>query len=190
MQDKWDARYREADPATARPAQVLCEHRHLLPAEGVALEIACGLGANAYVLAGQGLNTLAWDISGVAIASVQTYADAQGLSIQACQRDVLSAPPTPDSVDVLVVSRFLERSLAPALIAALRANGLLFYQTFIRETVDEGGPANVQFRLAPNELLRLFAPLQVLVYREDARVGDPLKGFRNEAMLVAMKPPV
>ena len=34
----------------------------------------------------------------------------------------------------------------------------------------------------------MFAPLQVLVYREEGRLGDLTRGFRNEALLVARKP--
>ena len=87
-----------------------------------------------------------------------------------------------------VVSRFLERRLAPALIKALTPEGLLFYQTFTRVTAGAvWGPTNPAYRLAPQELLSLFQPLYVLVYREEGRVGDTTRGWRNEAMLVAQK---
>jgi hypothetical protein len=33
----------------------------------------------------------------------------------------------------------------------------------------------------------MYSPLRVLVYREEGTVGDTRRGFRNEAMLVAMK---
>src|SRR3569623_483484 len=49
-QDRWDARYREAGLPGA-PATVLLENAHLLPREGTALALACGLGANALLLA-------------------------------------------------------------------------------------------------------------------------------------------
>ena len=49
-------------PATeARPAAVLTEFDHLLPAGGDALDVACGLGGNALHLARCGLSTRAWD---------------------------------------------------------------------------------------------------------------------------------
>jgi tellurite methyltransferase len=92
-----------------------------------------------------------------------------------------------ESYDVIVVSYFLERKLAPALIRALQPGGLLFYQTHIRDKVDDSGPANEAFLLARNELLSLFSDLTVLVYREEGRVGDIRRGFRNRAMLVGMK---
>jgi SAM-dependent methyltransferase len=171
---------------------VLLHNLHLLPVSdqghGQALELACGLGGNALLLAQQGLEVHAWDISPVAIERLNNRAAAQGLQIQAEVRDVEFAPPQPESLDVIVVSYFLERSLFPSLIAALKPNGLLFYQTFIRDKVNACGPSSPDYLLATNELLQLCAPLQVLYYREEGKVGDVSKGVRDVAMLVGMKP--
>jgi SAM-dependent methyltransferase len=166
---------------------VLVENSYLLPAGGVALDLACGLGANACLLARCGLDTVGWDYSRVAIDALTELAITTGLSLQGEVRDAIADPPQPGSFDVIVVSHFLERSLAPSLEAALRRGGLLFYQTFTRIRVDDGGPSNPAFRLDGNELLGLFSGLRVLVYREEGRVGDIRQGFRNEAMLVAQK---
>ena len=189
LREHWDARYREADAAAASPAEVLLQNRHLLPGSGEALEIACGLGANARWLARHGLRTEAWDLSAQAIDKLAALAGQEGLPLVARVRDVLLEPPAPEAFDVIVVTRFLERDLFPSLIAALRPGGLVFYQTFTREAVSERGPGNPDFRLKTNELLRAFAPLRVLAYREEGRVGDTSAGWRDEAMLVAMKPP-
>jgi hypothetical protein len=78
--------------------------------------------------------------------------------------------------------------LFPALAAALRPGGLLFYQTWTREAVTGRGPANPAYRLEPGELLRAFAGLRVLAYREEGRVGDVARGVRDQAWLVAMRP--
>ncbi len=72
-------------------------------------------------------------------------------------------------------------------MSALRPNGLLFYQTYTRTRVDQSGPRNDAYRLADNELLKLFSPLQLLVYREEGADGDPSRGFRNQAMLVGKR---
>lgn len=185
--DKWDTRYRDADPLAARPARVLTENAHLLPTSGHALELACGLGANALWLAKHGLEVSAWDASSVAVAKLVATAREQRLPITAEVRDILANPPPPASCDVIVISHFLERQLAPSITAALRPQGLLFYQTFIREHISAFGPSNPAYRLQQNELLRLFADLIVLVYREEGRVGDITRGFRDEALLVGMK---
>jgi tellurite methyltransferase len=186
---KWNLRYEEADPVAAGPCAVLEEYTHLLPARGRALDLACGLGGNAAFLARRGLDTVAWDLSPVAIAKLGDLAKTQGLSVCAEVRDVQSLPPEPDSFDVIVVSYFLERELAPALVRALRPEGVLFYQTWTREAVDDRGPGNPAFRLGPNELLTLFRDLRVIVYREEGVIGDTTQGLRNEAWLVATRSP-
>ena len=187
LQAKWDARHGDPlkQPAVAR---VLEENLHLLPASGEALELACGLGGNALALAAQGLDVSAWDLSPVAIERLQALAAARGLKrLQAAVRDVERAPPAPNSFDVIVVSYYLERSLIPHLIAALRPGGLIYYQTFTRIAVSEEGPSNAEFRLSDNELLELFSGLKVRVYREENRLGDLAQGTRDVAMLVAEK---
>jgi tellurite methyltransferase len=184
----WDARYREGRGGAVSAAEVLLENRHLLPAAGRALDLACGLGGNALLLAEAGLETHAWDYSAQALARLQALAEARGLSVTGAVRDVVAAPPGPETFDVIVVTRFLERDLAPALVDALRPSGLLFYQTFTRARVDASGPRNEAFRLAQGELLRLFAALRPVVYREEGTLGDPTRGLRNQAMLIAQRP--
>ena len=71
--------------------------------------------------------------------------------------------------------------------AALRPGGLLFYQTFILDRVDDSGPRDGPFRLQTNELLQLFPDLIVRFYREEGRIGDIGRGFRNRAQLVAQR---
>jgi tellurite methyltransferase len=187
---KWDTIYAGRGNAVGDPARVLSENSHLLPARGDALEIACGLAANAAFLARRGLSTLAWDISAVAIERVNRYAAEQGIPLRGEVRDIDAAPPPAASFDVIVVSHFLDRALVPALRAALRPGGLLYYQTFTRTRVHETGPSNPEFRLTDNEFLRLFAGMRVLVFREEGLVGDTRAGLRDEALLVAMQPPL
>ena len=186
-QAKWDRIYTDRAGKSATPCRVLSNHSHLLPADGDALDLACGRGANALYLAAQGLATWAWDISGAAIRALSQQAGQSRLPLRAERRDVTTDPPAPGSFDVIVVSRFLERTLAPAICAALRERGLLFYQTFIREKTSNTGPNDPAYRLEPNELLRLFQSLHLVYYHEEGNVGDNGKGFRNEAMLVGQK---
>jgi SAM-dependent methyltransferase len=106
-------------------------------------------------------------------------------NLQAEVRDVEQAPPPSASFDVIVVSYYLEPTLAPQIAAALKPGGLLYYQTFTRIAVGSEGPSNPAFRLHDNELLQLFSGLRLRVYREENRLGDLTRGTRDLAMLVA-----
>ena len=183
----WNARYQASEQASGqRPAaEVLTENTHLLPAEGRALDLACGLGANALLLARCGLEVWAWDYSETAIEQLAKFAELQNISLHTEVHDVIARPPAPASFDVIVVSRFLERALAPALSAALKPGGLLFYQTFTAIKASDSGPSNPAYLLGDNELLDLFADLRLRVYREENCLGDLSRGLRNMALLVA-----
>lgn len=183
---KWDARYRDAE-GPGRAAAVLADNLHLLPRAGDALDLACGLGGNALLLAEHGLRAAAWDLSAVAVERLGAEARLRELPVHAEVRDVLAAPPAAGAFDVITVAHFLERDLAPALMAALKPGGLLFYQTFTRAGAGEHGPSNPAFRLAPNELLQLFAPLTLVAYREEGDLGAP-GPLPGEALLIARQP--
>jgi SAM-dependent methyltransferase len=188
LRAKWDRRHAEA-PEVGSPAEVLVDCAHLLPAQGTALDLACGRGGNALWLAEHTrLAVHAWDLSAVAIARLAGEAQARGLSIDARVRDVLAAPPPAAGFDVIVVGYFLERTLFPDLAAALRPGGLLFYQTFTRDAVSERGPKTPEWRLETNELLALLPGLIVRAYREEGSIGDTARGLRDVAYVVAEKP--
>jgi 2-polyprenyl-3-methyl-5-hydroxy-6-metoxy-1,4-benzoquinol methylase len=151
---------------TGSVADVLKVNQQLLPSSAKVLDIACGLGANALFLAARGLEVHAWDISAVASDKLNLTAQQQGLKLHTQCRDVVTQPPRPESFDLIVVCRFLERELCPAIAAALKPGGLLFYQTYTRDSNRAEGPRNPQFLLAQGELLELFSGLEVELYQE------------------------
>lgn len=185
--NKWDQRYQNAT-APGEPSYALREFSHLLPQSGTALDIACGLGADALFLAQRGFTVHAWDNSQVAIRKLQQFAAQRNLIVNAQCHDVSISPPPATSFDIIHVGHFLERELCPAIAAALKPGGLLFYQTFCVEKVDTShGPSNPDFLLQKNELLRLFASLQVVVYHELGMLGATDTGLRDRALLIAQK---
>jgi len=187
-QNKWNNIYSEADISNKRVSFGLRENSHLLPPIGRALDLACGTGGDAIFLAERGLDVDAWDISDAVVEKINVYANEHNLSINAEARDINAKPPLSEIYDVISVAHYLERSLVPLLIEALKPGGIVIYQTFTREvTPDYSGPPNLNFRLAENELLQLFSGLRVVVYREESLLGDIKSGFRNEALLIAQK---
>ena len=175
-------------PDCPPPADVVRAYRHLLPQTGRALDLACGLGGNALVLAHCGLQTEAWDWNADALRQLATNAARLNLAITTRQRDVEAAPPAAEQFDVITVSHFLHRPTLAALRRAVRPGGLILYQTFRDERVNTTGPRNPDYLLKDNELLQLFAGFMVRAYRDEGRIGRPAFGWRNKAMIVAQRP--
>ncbi|MFM8331855.1 MAG: class I SAM-dependent methyltransferase [Candidatus Methylumidiphilus sp.] len=187
IQAKWDRVYAQSQDLEPTPAAILTDYPHLLPQKGQALDLACGLGGNALYLARRGFHVHAWDISGVAVARLNTRANSLGLDITAQRIDVETTPFPAAAFDVVTVSRFLARPLSGPIMASLKPGGLLFYQTYLRDKLSPNGPNNPDYLLAPNELLAMFNTLKVLVYREEGRVGDLSLGLRDEAHFIGQK---
>ena len=186
--EKWNRIYSENEYGFFPPALVLHRHAHLLPTSGHALDLAAGIGRNAIFLAQQGMTVEAIDISDVALEKIKAYAESEQLAITTTVSDLDQTTSFSTTYDVIVISHYLNRDLIPTIKQALKPGGLIFYQTFIKDKVENIGPSNPDYLLASNELLSLFHDYQIIVYREDATIGDHEQGFRNEAMLIAQKP--
>ena len=146
----WDTRYRKASNEP-EACTVLRQHSGYLPQRGRALDLACGRGGNALWLARRGLTVHAWDYSEAGIRYPRAEAEERRLAIRVEVRDVVLKPPEMERFDLLVVSHFLDRGLMPALLAAVRPGGLLYYQTFLVGHPGPG-PRNPDFLLRPGEL--------------------------------------
>ncbi|MGY6215871.1 class I SAM-dependent methyltransferase [Methylolobus aquaticus] len=188
LRDSWNERYMARLAAPSEACRVLVDNAHLLPRGGEALDLACGTGGNALFLARRGLTVCAWDIAANAVNALRSAARQEALAIHAEACDIDAVVWSTDRFDVIVVSRYLDRALAPHLCDSLRPGGLLFYQTFTAAKLDATGPRNPAFLLGENELFALFGSLKVRYYREDNRCGDLAAGLRNEAYFVGQKP--
>lgn len=185
--NKWDHRH-QSSQSPGEPCWVLEHNRHLLPDSGRSLDIACGLGANAILLAEQGLQSHAWDYSDVALQKLLSFAVQTQCVVTTELRDVERNPPTADSFNVIVVSHFLYRPLFPFLVDALLPGGLMFYQTWHQHKRAGKGPSNPDYLLETGELLQRFSALQTLFYREDGVTGQPQSGLRDISYYVGRKP--
>ena len=187
LQQKWDNIYREQALTKPQPAIALSRYTYLLPKQGKALDLACGLGGNAFFLDEKGMQVDAWDISPVAINHINHHKNSSS-ALKAFATDLDCATFPINHYDVICISRFLDRQLSSPIIGALKPGGLLFYQTFTREKTFSNGPSNPKFLLKKGELLSLFSPLLPIIYHEEGNLGDVHKGIRNEAILIAQKP--
>ena len=186
----WDERYRNEDAVPERgPAAFLVEHHHLLPERGRGLDVAMGTGRNALYLASLGYEVTGIDVSGVAVERCREEAERRGLRIEAVQADLGSYRLPSEAYDVIIDFYYLQRELAPALVAALRPGGVLVFESFTMEQRRFGwGPQQEEFLLRPGELRTLFPGLEELVYREGLVESQSGRGTKAVAGLVARKP--
>jgi rhodanese-related sulfurtransferase len=163
----------------AGPSSWLVKNAALLPPGGNALDVACGAGRNALLLAAAGFRVRAVDRDERKIQSLDRTARKLGLPLSAEILDLESAATDlGDSLyDLVLVTRYLHRPLFPALIRALRQGGLLLYETFTEEHGRRGGPpTRREYLLGPGELRRLVAPLEILREREGEFDGGFVSG--------------
>jgi len=186
QQSRWNHRYND-DTFFPEPAWVLLNHAMLLPADGVALDLACGLGANAVFLAQHDLKVNAWDISDAAISRLNRECLERRLDINAQVRDIEANPPETGRFDIICVTRYLHRPLCEAISKALKPGGLLYYQTFTRAGVPHRlkGPTNPDFLLEEGELPRLFPQLKVLTHIDESDYTDQRQGLEGQACMIA-----
>ncbi|MBN2865945.1 MAG: class I SAM-dependent methyltransferase [Thiotrichales bacterium] len=188
LAQKWDQKYADATLQTpANPCFVLKQHSRLLPFNGKALELACGLGGNARFLAQCGLKTQAWDISDSALTILNNWASLSQLPIEPLITDLEQMLLPYQQFDVIVVSRYLDRTLFPEIASALKPNGLLFYQTFLAP-VQENAPSNPAFYVQSNELSQAWPQLTTLVYGEGWLHNENIVENTNEKTLQSDAP--
>ncbi len=161
----WDARYRESYAPRSPSALLRRWVARLTP--GHALDVACGTGRNALLLAEHGWRVLGVDISPVGLQIARVESRRRGLDLDLVALDLDAWPIPAARFDLVCVFRFLQRPLCPRLAAAIKPGGMLIYETF---TIDqrryEGGPRQDEFLLQPGELPSLFPDLTQLEYHE------------------------
>ena len=139
---------------------------------GEALDLACGSGRHARLLAARGMQVLALDRNAELLAALA------GPNVATLQHDLEAEdavwPFEPGRFALIVVTNYLYRPLFPQLAASLLPDGILIYETFAQGNQVYGKPSNPDFLLAPEELLGLAhgGGLQVLAY-EDGHVDRP-----------------
>jgi 2-polyprenyl-3-methyl-5-hydroxy-6-metoxy-1,4-benzoquinol methylase len=163
---RWNTRYTaQGERVLAAPNAFLRAHLAMLP-KGNVLELAMGEGHNAIFLAQHGFSVTGVDISDVAVERARRLAYMAGVTIEARQMDLSTLTLPADTYDVVACFHYLQRTLLPQIVNALRTGGMVIYETFSREQAQYGHPTNPAYLLQPNELLAAFQGLRVRVYRD------------------------
>ena len=153
-------------------------------AAGEVLDVACGSGRHARLLASHGHPVLAIDrdagvlaqLAGASIGGVSTLQIDLERAPAAAPAAAFYWPFEASRFAAIVVTNYLHRPLLPSLLASLAPGGMLIYETFAQGNARFGKPSNPAFLLAPGELLALAltaTPSLRVVAFEDGYVDMP-----------------
>ena len=124
------------------------------------LDVACGRGRHLRYLVSLGFAVVGVDRDEAALAR------AGGADIRVADIEASPWPFEPAEFDGVVVTNYLHRPLFPRLVGALRAGGVLIYETFAAGNERYGRPSNPDFLLQPGELLKSVEPLSVIAFEQ------------------------
>jgi len=141
-----------------------------IPAGGRVLDLACGSGRHAIMLAQRGYRVLAVDRDAAAMTRLHGIPGMEVL-----QADLENGRwPCPDGIfEGIVVTNYLYRPLLPTLVDSIAEGGVLLYETFAAGNERFGRPANPDFLLHPGELLEAVRGRLHVVAYEDLQMDEP-----------------
>lgn len=152
-----------------------------------ALDVACGSGRDAVYLAMDGYEVDALDLLPDALQRANDLASRHGVQIHTIQQDLETQPILPvGQYDLIVIFRYLQRPLMPALSKALRPGGYLIYETFHERNRQTGSkPSNPDHLLKTGELPSSFSELEILIaddaFERNGRYFSHLLARRSES---------
>jgi len=128
-----------------------------------------GRGRHVLPLARAGFRVFGVDVKLDAVRDAKAAATAAGFGVHAWCADLTQHPLPAARFDLIVVSRYLQRDLFPALQAAIVPGGIVLYETFTTAQRALGtGPKSADHLLEPGELRSRFdvEGWDVLLYEE------------------------
>ena len=174
---RWDEKYRPSNPNPSfDPEPLLTDYNTLLKPGGRSLDIACGVGQNTLCLARSGYESYAVDGSLVGLRYLKERASETGLNIYPFAADLDQWTPPADTFDLIVVIRFLNRTLFPAIIDSLRPGGVLIYKTLNLNFLRLRPDTRPEYLLRPGEFSRAFSSL-AMVATDEGEEGESCTTF-------------
>jgi tellurite methyltransferase len=172
VQNNWHERYRRGEHGNDEPHPLVIRAASL-SAPGRALDVACGAGRHALLLAERGWQVTAVDSSAVALELLQLRAKERNVAVATIEADLErdEFAIEPQVYDLIVVTCYLQRPLFPALRAGVKPGGII---VAVIAMVDDDllvKPMNPAFLLAPGELRAQFSDWDLLHDAESKRAG-------------------
>ena len=184
---KWDERYRlrerpEEDLDAAPTPLLAATAGNLKP--GKALDLACGVGRNAFWLAEHGWDVTAVDGAATAIEILRNRASERGLKINADVADLEEGEFViePSRWNLIAMCYYLQRNLFEPAKQGVVPGGVVISIVHITEPGEEP----TAHRLRPGELEKYFAGWEIL-HRYEGKPNDSVHK-RAVAEIVARRP--
>jgi SAM-dependent methyltransferase len=131
------------------PSPWVVRHASRILPGGRVLDLACGRGRHARLLAHRGYPVLAVDRDAAALASLHGVA---GVTVLGADLEGADWPLAGLAFAGLVVTNYLWRPRLADIVALLAPGGVLIYETFMVGHEAYGKPSNPDFLLRPGEL--------------------------------------
>lgn len=166
------------------PSDWLARYCRLIPSGGRVLDLACGRGRHARLLAAENYRVFAVDRNRQALLALDAVGGVETACLELEDDDW---PLAGQQFDGIVVCNYLWRPRLPDLLALLAPGGVLIYETFMAGNAAFGKPSNPDFLLQPGELRSLVAGQgwQEIAFFE-GYVGQPAPARRQA--IVARRP--
>lgn len=161
--------------ATVQPSKWVMRFLPGIPRSGPVADIACGSGRHVRAILAEGLTAIGVDRD---LEGLDDLNDRQGLTlIQADLEDGSPFPIQPASCAGVIVTNYLWRPIIPSIIACIRLDGVLIYETFASGNERVGKPSNPDFLLKPGELIEAVAGrLTPIAYEHlTEAIEDPIR---------------
>lgn len=113
------------------------------------------------------------NLSGVADLSGTEGVQLIEMDLETGAEAPLSARLGAGTFDSVIVTNYLWRPIMTDVMAMVRADGILIYETFALGNERFGKPSNPDFLLRPGELLDAIRPDLTAIAYEHARLSDP-----------------
>jgi len=162
--ERWDARY--AGRSAVEPSQPSGLDGISLPAAGLSLDVACGLGEQSLWAAARGFEVVALDASPIAIAALRSAASERGLADRIDARVVDLDDGLPVELTgrcaLVICQRFRDPRLYGALVDTTAPGGVLVVT--VLSVVGTAAPG--EFHAPRGELAAAIGTLDIEVLRD------------------------
>jgi len=128
------------------------------------LDLACGSGRHAVLLASRGLAVTAVDID---LSFSESLRDVPGVEWRRADLECSAWPFKEEKFQAVVVTNYLHRPLFEPMLDSISPGGCLLYETFTVGQAKYGRPCNPAHLLMPGELLEIVrGRLRVVAYED------------------------